>query len=296
MRPPARPAPSAVTLLRLLAWLPLPLLYAVSGAGGWLVFDVFRYRRTVTDENLAGAVPTLDPAARRDLRRGYERQLTQVVAEVLKGGAMTRDALVSRVALEGLDAVEASLAAGRSVLIATGHCANWEWLLLAVSARLSAPLTALYKPIRGASLEAYFKALRSRFGAALVPAKDVAGALARPAAGARAFALVADQVPSSTPHRVWTRFLGRDTAFYQGVDDLARAGGFVVYTVFAERVARGRYRARFVEIASPPYTALPPREVVRRYAAALEAEVRAHPSDWLWSHRRWKLKKPLYGR
>ena len=112
----------------------------------------------------------------------------------------------------------------------------------------------------------------------------------------RVLAMVADQVPASTPHRYWTKFLNQDTAFYLGLDDIARATGFAVYVVFAERVSRGHYRGEVRVLARPAEETLAPREISRRYAEALEAHLRAHPADWLWGHRRWKLKKPLYGR
>ena len=283
-------------ILRLLSRLPLTLLYPLTAALVWLACRVFGYRREVTADNLQQAFPALDAAARGALQRASERQLGEVAAEVLKGLTMARTDILERVAIEGLGALDSELAAGRSVLIATAHCANWEWLLLGVSARLTVPLVALYKPIKTAAAERFFRSLRGRFGAQLVPAKDVDAELAKPVSTPRVYAMVADQVPTSTPHRYWTRFLGRDTAFYQGIDDIARARGLVVYVLLAERIARGRYRATLAELARPPYGAMPPREIVRRYVAALEAHLVAHPADWLWGHRRWKLKKPLYGR
>ena len=283
-------------ILRLLSRLPLTLLYPLTAALVWLACRVFGYRREVTADNLQQAFPALDAAARGALQRASERQLGEVAAEVLKGLTMARTDILERVAIEGLGALDSELAAGRSVLIATAHCANWEWLLLGVSARLTVPLVALYKPIKTAAAERFFRSLRGRFGAQLVPAKDVVAELAKPVSTPRVYAMVADQVPTSTPHRYWTRFLGRDTAFYQGIDDIARARGLVVYVLLAERIARGRYRATLAELARPPYGAMPPREIVRRYVAALEAHLVAHPADWLWGHRRWKLKKPLYGR
>ena len=283
-------------MLRLLSRLPLTLLYPLTAALTWLACRVFGYRREVTADNLQQAFPALDAAARGALQRASERQLGEVAAEVLKGLTMARTDILERVAIEGLGALDSELAAGRSVLIATAHCANWEWLLLGVSARLTVPLVALYKPIKTAAAERFFRSLRGRFGAQLVPAKDVVAELAKPVSTPRVYAMVADQVPTSTPHRYWTRFLGRDTAFYQGIDDIARARGLVVYVLLAERIARGRYRATLAELARPPYGAMPPREIVRRYVAALEAHLVAHPADWLWGHRRWKLKKPLYGR
>jgi KDO2-lipid IV(A) lauroyltransferase len=38
-----------------------------------------------------------------------------------------------------------------------------------------------------------------------------------------------------------------------------------------------------------------PNQVTERYARACEADVLKNPADWLWSYRRWRLKKPLYG-
>lgn len=283
-------------MLRLISRLPLTLLYPLAAVLVLLACRVFGYRRDVTRENLRGAFPDLDPAALQALERAHERQVGDILAEVLKGLTLSRAETLRRVAIDGLAALDGELAAGRSALIATAHCANWEWLLLGLSARLDAPLVALYKPLRSGAAERFFLSLRGRFGARLVPAKDVVGELAKPVPKPQVYAMVADQVPTSTPHRYWTRFLGRDTAFYQGVDDIARARGLVVYVLLAERTGRGHYRATLTELARPPYATLPPREIVRRYAVALEAHIEAHRADWLWGHRRWKLKKPLYGR
>jgi hypothetical protein len=37
-----------------------------------------------------------------------------------------------------------------------------------------------------------------------------------------------------------------------------------------------------------------PGEITERYARCVEAQVRASPPDWTWSHRRWKLRRPMY--
>jgi len=188
-------------LLRLISRLPLPVWYVLARLLGLLAFRVAGYRVAVAHDNLARSFPDLDEAARTRLQRDFERGLADVAVETVKGLTLPREALLARMALSGLDAVEADLAAGRSVLLATAHCGNWEWLLLAVSASLSVPLDALYKPIKSAFTERFFRDLRGRFGARLVPAKDVMAELAERRATPRVLAMVADQVPASTPHR-----------------------------------------------------------------------------------------------
>jgi len=48
-------------------------------------------------------------------------------------------------------------------------------------------------------------------------------------------------------------------------------------------------------LLAPPGERTTPGEITERYARACEIDVRDRPADWLWSYRRWRLKKPLYG-
>ena len=40
---------------------------------------------------------------------------------------------------------------------------------------------------------------------------------------------------------------------------------------------------------------LAPGELTERYARMVEKQIRDAPPDWPWSHKRWKLKKSVYG-
>ena len=101
-------------------------------------------------------------------------------------------------------------------------------------------------------------------------------------------------MPTSSPGRVWLRFLGRDTAFFPGPAQIARAGAYSVYFMALRRVRRGCYEARFEPLAAAGENLEVP-ELTARYAARVEALVRANPEDWTWTHRRWKLEPPAAG-
>ena len=92
----------------------------------------------------------------------------------------------------------------------------------------------------------------------------------------------------------WVRFLGQDTDFHLGFERVARLWRYPVVMAGRRRTARGRYEVRFEILAEPPYHTAPAGALVERYAAALERSIRAHPADWLWSHRRWRSVKPFY--
>jgi KDO2-lipid IV(A) lauroyltransferase len=104
----------------------------------------------------------------------------------------------------------------------------------------------------------------------------------------------ADQAPVSTDKRYWTLFLGQDTAFYIGAEQIARATRLPILYVRVRRVRRGCYEVELKRLWDGR-EATEPNTVTERYARACELDVLESPADWLWSYRRWRLKKPLYG-
>ena len=88
------------------------------------------------------------------------------------------------------------LAQGRPVLLVASHQGNWEWVLQALALQLGYPLDVGYKPIKTAWVEAAFDAIRGRFGAHLVPAKDLLPDLLQRRHIVRGVAMLADQSPT----------------------------------------------------------------------------------------------------
>ena len=56
--------------------------------------------------------------------------------------------------------------------------------------------------------------------------------------------------------------------------------------VFICRRADGGHHIRGLPALPPPPDRTP--ATVLRYTTILEDEIRAHPAEWLWIHRRWK--------
>jgi KDO2-lipid IV(A) lauroyltransferase len=136
--------------------------------------------------------------------------------------------------------------------------------------------------------------VRSRFGARLVPAKELLADFLRRRGIVRAVAMNADQAPVSTDKRYWTRFLGQDTAFYIGAEQIARATRLPILYVRVRRIRRGYYEVELSQLWDGREVT-EANTVTERYARACEIDVLKSPADWLWSYRRWRLKKPLYG-
>ena len=288
--PPRRPA----WWIALLSRIPLPALYAFAWVLGALGFHVFRYRRDIIDRSLAIAFPGLDAAGRRAICRRHHHGFAQVFVEILKSGALTPADIARRVRFTNLELLRERLAKGRPVLVVAAHQCNWEWLMHAMASQVGYPVDAAYKPLKNKWANDEMLTLRTRFGAHLVPAKELLPDIIKRRRIVRVISVIADQEPRSSEKRHWTRFLNRDTAFYMGAEEIARTTGYTALFVAMRRLARGHYEVGFTPLVETGER-LEPGEFTERYARLSEAQIHAAPPDWLWSHKRWKLKTPLYG-
>ena len=280
--------------LRVVSSLPLWLLYAVAGGAIFIVLRVLRLRLRVVRGNIRDCFPSLSEAEVGRIAAAHYRQVGQMLAEAFKAGAMPAAELTRRVTVRNLALAQDLLAQGRPILLIAAHQANWEWALHTMALQLGAPLDVGYKPIRSAWAERAMYVIRSRFGAHMVPAKELLPDLLKRRHIVRGIAMLADQEPTSSDHKHWVKFLGRDTAFYMGAEQMARATRYAALFVALRRIRRGYYELEFMPLAAAGER-LEPGELTARYARLVEAQILAAPADWTWSHRRWKLKKGVYG-
>jgi len=259
----------------------------------WCAWRVIPYRRHVVEANLKASFPEWDDATRERVIRDYYRGFADMLVEVMRSLRLTPEELARRVTLKNPDQVREAIAKGKPVLLVAAHQANWEWMLLGLSTQLGAPMDAAYKPLVDNWAECEMRKLRSRFGARLIPAQELLADIIKQRGLPRAIAMVADQEPVSSERKQWLRFLNRDTAFFLGPEEITRTTRYAAFFLRLKRVSRGHYEVEFVPLAAAGEQ-LPAGEFTARYARMVEQQIRESPADWPWSHKRWKLKKPLY--
>jgi KDO2-lipid IV(A) lauroyltransferase len=281
-------------LFRLISRLPLPVLYALFALAAWLM-RVTRWRRALVDDGLRRCLPEKSVAERATLARDFYVGVGRLAAEVLFGSRMSIGALEDRLRFENDAVVREALAAGRRVLLLAGHHCNWEWLLLEVSRRFGVPLTAPYKPLSLESADRWARATRSRFGATMIPAREVGPYLVARRRQVQLLAMLADQSPArSNEGQVWLPFFGQDTAFFQGPGWIGARLRFEPVFIAMRPDGRGRYVARFVPLGAPGER-MDADQILRAYVHALEQSVREHPAQYFWAYNRWKAPRPAGG-
>ena len=201
--------------------------------------------------------------------------------------------------VKGLDAHRAAVH-GRDWIALSAHYGCWEYSSYWGLYERSQMLVAVYHPLRSVVMEELYQRLRNSDCAMTVPMKDCLRFYLRNRERGvdgknLVMGLIADQNPPKRPDSHWFRFLNQDTIFFDGGEKLALRCGLPVYFVRMRRVRRGRYEMSFEQIYDGEEQ-VPAYEITERYVRRLEAMIREQPELWMWSHRRWKHKRPNVSR
>lgn len=279
-----------ISLFRLLARVPLPLMHRLGAALGWLVWwlaPTYRRRFKANAEN-AGLTPA------------------QYRPAIAAAGAMAAElpwlwlrrpgesVLPKVLRWEGVEAYEAALAERKGVITMTPHLGSWEMMGQAMGERFLAehgPLTALFRPARKAWLREMMAGSRDRPGLKTLPTTltGVRGLIRVLRAGGYT-GVLPDQVPPQG-QGVWAPFIGQPAYTMTLAARLAQQTGARVFFGYCERLPRGRgYVIRFepfegTALTDPQAT---PEAAAQAMNEGIERLIRQLPGQYLWGYARYK--------
>lgn len=278
---------------RLLSRLPFVILYGISDVLSFLLLHVIRYRRKVILENLRLSFPEKSPIEIQRIAKEFYRNLADLIVETIKLPGLTPDFLRQHIKFPNVDLIRDRIQAGQTIVGMSSHQANWEWIPAALVVN-HMPIDSIYKPLTNSFFEGLMLHIRSHLGPVPTPMNTLPRQMVIRKHIPRIIGLVSDQVPDVPEQAYWTDFLHRDSPFYPGAERLARSRKCAVFFFDIVRVRRGHYEVTFRLIAEPPYNTLPLGGIIESYRDILETSIRNNPSDWLWSHKRWKHWRGKY--
>ncbi|NVO10467.1 MAG: lysophospholipid acyltransferase family protein [Bacteroidales bacterium] len=275
---------------RLMAQLPLKGMFVISDIARLFIYRIFRYRLKTVRENLKNSFPDKSQKELKRIEKAFYKHLCDMFVETIYLLHAKEKAIIKMCKFNNLEIFYDFYDKGKNVIAVTGHYSNWE--LFCLFAHYNKHLTiGIYKPIRNKYFEKFLNNARERFGAASVPMQDTLRAAIKYTNEKRLFflGLVSDQTPSDIHY--WTTFLNQDTPVFLGVEKIARKLNQPVIFCNMRKVARGKYEVELVTLCEEPQKTKP-YEITEMHVHALERLINEAPEYWLWSHRRWKHKKP----
>lgn len=272
------------------SWLPFRLLYLLSDVMFLLVYRIFGYRKSVVTANLERSFPEKSSDEIAAIRRGYYRYFCDLVLETIKTLSISPAAVNERFSCGDMSSFEHCFRKKQSVIIVMGHLGNWELCGAYFSQLPLHQLYVLYHPLANKHFDGLVYRMRTRLGTRLYPMKSAFRGMVKNRKELTATAFIADQTPSPA-NAYWMTFLNQDTAVFKGTETIARKLDYPVIYLSVIRERRGHYRIHGELLAEHPRD-LPENALTELHTKRLEQDIIDHPETWLWSHRRWKHKRP----
>jgi Kdo2-lipid IVA lauroyltransferase/acyltransferase len=277
----------------LVAIAPSLLLIGIAHAAAGLAFLVCRRRRRIAVENILQAGLTRTAAGAQAMAlAAFQALAVTVVESAIMRRRMTRDNWQEYVQLDTSPEVERALREpGQGLIVASAHLGNWE--VAARAASMLKPLCAIYRPFTNPYLDRVVRAQREGEGLRLVSRlADSPLRFVSALAHGEIVALMIDQ--HVVRGRVAVQFFGRPAWATKSVAMLHLTTRAPVLVACAVRLRRLRYALRVVGPVSCERTGNREKDALaltQALTSEIEAEVRRYPEQYMWGHRRWRVRR-----
>lgn len=280
-----------VPFLYLFSILPLRVLHFLSDLLLFpLLYYVLGYRKRVVRQNLSNSFPSKTPNDLIRIEKAFYHYLCDLFVEILKMFTISEKALRNRITFDHFKISDKWFKENRSFVLTLGHFGNYEWLALSLDWLFPHIGAGPYHQMSNPYFNKLFLRARSKFGTKMFSTKETGVFLRTPKEMPFTVTLANDQSAPPTKS-FWTTFLNQDTSFFLGTEKIARDLNLPVVFARIKRTQRGKYHIEYELICEEPLE-MPAGAILQKHAELLEADIIAQPELWLWTHRRWKHKKP----
>lgn len=276
-------------LLYLVSLLPYRVLYMISDGIYLLLYHVIKYRRDVVMGNLQIAFPEKTEQERTAIAKEFYRKFIDNFIETIKLLSVSKRTLNKRFTCDTYQVLENLYASGYSVQVHLGHFFNWEYANATHCINTIFPFLVVYMPIKNKVFDRLFITLRKRFGTRLINASRFRKDFAPYMKDQYCLVLVGDQNAGDANNAYWVPFFGKMAPFVKGPEKGARMNNTAIIMCNFYSEKRGYYKSELTLLTTEPRS-LPDGEITRQMIRYIEDSIRRHPSNYLWSHRRWKTE------
>jgi KDO2-lipid IV(A) lauroyltransferase len=211
--------------------------------------------------------------------------------ESLKLFTISKKSVLARLQVVNPELADKYFANGKSVIFVGGHYNNWELLAVAIDAQLKHHCVALYKPLTNKFFDIQMRKTRGKFGLEMVSIREARSFFENRKSELNAVIFGSDQSPGNPERAYWMKFLNQDTAVLFGAEKFAKEYNIPVLYGHINKIRRGYYTFELELITDDPKS-MPYGAITEAHTRILEKDINREPQYWLWSHRRWKHKKP----
>ena len=271
--------------------LPFTILYALSDVLYFFLYYLIRYRKKVVLQNIRNSFPEKSQNEHITICKQFYRHFADLTLESLKIFTISEKEIHQRMVWRNPEVVNKYFDQGRSIILAGGHYNNWELFAVAIDQAVKHQTIGIYKPLTNLFFDQKMRETRSKFGLHMISTKMVRKVFEEEKNNLTMTIFGVDQSPPLTSNSYWMKFLNQDTGVLYGTERYAKEFNYPVVFGRITKESRGHYSFEFVDICEFPQQSQF-GEITEKITSLLEQDIIQDPQYWLWSHKRWKHKRP----
>ncbi|MEO1030445.1 MAG: lysophospholipid acyltransferase family protein [Bacteroidota bacterium] len=277
-------------ILWLISLFPFKLLYALSDVICFIVYRLIGYRTSTVKSNLRLVFPDKSEEEINSITKKFYSHLCDLFLEMIKTLNISRRQLNARFILKNPEKIKALQHSEHSSILMFGHYASYEWSIM-LQSHIDIPGLVLYKKIANSHFDHLVRRIRSKYNTELVDSKKAIGRIKElhKANDKRMIAFLSDQSPKLRANSVWLDFMGITVPSFVGAEAVAKKYNYPIGFLKIDKVKRGHYEAEIVSLSENPKEE-PDFKITEKFNRLLEAQIKAKPEFYLWTHKRWKHK------
>jgi len=267
--------------------LPFGVLYIISNSFYYLIFYVFPYRKKVVKQNLQIAFPQLNEHEINLICKKFYKHFCDIVVETIKVFSIDEETLHKHLHIVNPEYLIKYHNQNKSVILVTGHYANWEWAALAFTGKTNFKTMGIFKPLSNNFFNQLLISSRGKFGCELCAPKQVGVFIENHKEQQYAYGFIADQNPSNVSKGHWMEFFGKQVPVNFGLEKYAKKYDMPVVFGKILKQKRGYYTMEYIELTDAP-NSFKDGKICEMFMKFLEQIIKEEPQYWLWTHKRWK--------
>ncbi len=282
----------AIPFIFFISILPWPILFVVSDFTFLIIYYLIGYRRNVVRINLTNSFPEKSDKEIKDIEFRFYRYFTDITFETFKMFTISANQRFLRGKMDdaGIKLFEDLYSKNKSIIMITGHYGNWEYTPLGNPLYPGYETYAIYHPLSNQHFNNWLCYIRMRTGCKLYTMTGTLKGMLSNLDKTTVTAFISDQSPDPKG-AIWLQFLNQDTAVFNGPEKIAQKLNMAVVYGSMQRVKRGTYSFR-AQLICEDASKTKFGEITEKHLRLLEKDIQKAPEYWLWTHRRWKHKRP----
>ncbi len=273
--------------MRVVSWLPLPLIAVFGGTLGLLLYALHAKRRHIVNVNVRRCFPELAASEQARIARRHFRAFGQTLLDIGISWWAAEARIKRLTRFRGREHYDQALRANKNIILLAPHFLGLE--VGGIRLSIERPMVTVFRHPVNELLSVVMERARSRFQLKLIEHIKPLTALVRQTKQGVPLYYLPDQ-DAGRRNSVFAPFFGMPAYTMVLIARLARKTGAVLMIAYAERLSQGAGYHLHLHEAPEDFASATPEQAGAILNRLIEECVRAHPEQYQWSYKRFRVR------